>query len=366
MSFHQHHLLKQSWQKSLGQFLSASGQVWASLKPGKVTCTLGKRAKKPVAACSGWPCFVQEGRTGPSHSRDPVTAGRWEDGNEEPGLAPSWPQATEQSCLGKARVFCGVLAASGKPSRGAVGSPPFRRGGGTRRGLLTGGAGWRRRRPQTARAGGASARHRRPASAGGQPARHEGKSRGEAKRTGRPPWGGSVRGETGQGPAGGRTPGRGGAPERSPSPLTSGGSSSSLGLHHFLWGGLPPPRPTPAPDGAVVRPGPARAAVEGRPGGAGRGSADRKSGRRKAGMAVVGRLGKQKDGGGDGKQSGEVSVGAKAGEARGGWLQAPGKVAAGWGGSPHPPPARPGLQQVPAQESVLIYKTLNTTYKVFI
>lgn len=189
------------------------------------------------------------------------------------------------------------------------------RGGG--RGLLTGGGGWRRRRPRRARAGGATARHRvQPLRVGSRPgmrATAEGR-RGER---GRPPWGGGVRGETGQG----RRPGRGGAPDRSPSPLTSAGSSSSLGLHHFLWGGLPPPQPAPAPDGVAVRPGPARA---GGSGGAGRGWADRKSGRGEAGMAAVGRLGKQKDGGGGGgKQSSGVSVGGRL-ERRGGrGLRAP-------------------------------------------
>lgn len=64
------------------------------------------------------------------------------------------------------------------------------------------------------------------------------------------------------------------------------------------------------------------------------------------------RLGKQKDGGGDGKQSGEVCV--EAGEAGG--------AAAAEGAAPSPPP----LRQVPAQDCVLTCKTPNTSSKFFI
>lgn len=131
-------------------------------------------------------------------------------------------------------------------------------------------------------------------------------------------------GRDGAGTGGGRRrPCRGGAPERAASPLTSGASSSSLGLHHFLRDRPPPPR-SGWRCGEPWRAGP-EAGGSSR---AGRGSADRKSGRRKAGMADVG---KQKDGRGDSKQSGEVSVGAKAAEARASRLPALGKAAAGWG-----------------------------------
>lgn len=175
-------------------------------------------------------------------------------------------------------------------------------------GLLTGGAGRRRRRPRTARAGGASARHRRPACAGGQPARHEGKEPegGEA----------SVAAAVRRRRERRHGAGAGGGEEAGPRGSSRALSLPSYQQRLFLLPRPPslPPRRAPAPDGVAVRPGPARAAAaEGGPGGAGRrGLAAGRAGAWLTGKAAVGRRRRRPRGGWGNKRTGEVTVNSLA------------------------------------------------------
>lgn len=169
-----------------------------------------KKGRKTSGTCSGRPALrrASDGTTpgAPPHLSRPVeNCGL---GTRPRGARPAVPAGEE-----------GTEVSVTSPGRhvGRFGSAP-------RRAL--------RRRRHFAAAGGA----RRPLTGGG----------GGARRVSSQP-GGDMRGETGRGAGGGRRRSRGRA--LSPSPLTSGCSSSSLGLHQCLGGGLRPPGPGPGPRG---------------------------------------------------------------------------------------------------------------------
>lgn len=193
------------------QLLSASRRVWATLKKkktGEAPCVLGK-GRKTSGTCSGRPSLrrASDGTTpgAPPHlSRPGENCGLETRPRGARPAVPAGEEGTEVSVTRPGRHVGRFSSAS-------------------RRAL--------RRRRHFVAAGGA----RRPLTGGGG---------GGARRVSSRP-GGDMRGETGRGAGGGRRRSRGRA--LSPSPLTSGCSSSSLGLHQCLGGGLRPPGPPPAP-----------------------------------------------------------------------------------------------------------------------